>query len=181
MELKLSVMGSGGVGKTCITIQFVRGVFVDNYNPTIEDSFRKIVEVDGCHYHLTILDTAGSQQFTGIRDLYMKDGHGFLFVYAVNSVASFNHMPEFFERLYTVKEKNEGVPVVLIANKIDLPPNERTVTEEEGRALASKFNSSYLESSAKTKQNIQESFIFLIKQITDTTPKPRRRRNCVLF
>jgi len=66
------VLGSGGVGKSAITVQFVQGVFVEKYDPTIEDSYRKNVEVDGSQYLLEILDTAGTEQFTAMRDLYMK-------------------------------------------------------------------------------------------------------------
>ena len=51
-EYKLVVLGSGGVGKSALTVQFVQGIFVEKYDPTIEDSYRKQVEVDGqqCMY-----------------------------------------------------------------------------------------------------------------------------------
>jgi Ras-related protein Rap-1A/Ras-related protein Rap-1B len=48
-------LGSGGVGKSAITVQFVQGIFVEKYDPTIEDSYRKLVEVDGAQYMLEIL------------------------------------------------------------------------------------------------------------------------------
>ncbi|KAH3760661.1 Ras family protein [Pelomyxa schiedti] len=75
---KLVVLGSGGVGKSAITVQFVQGIFVEKYDPTIEDSYRKQIEVDGQACMLEILDTAGTEQFTAMRDLYMKNGHGFV-------------------------------------------------------------------------------------------------------
>jgi small GTP-binding protein len=59
-EYKIVVLGSGGVGKSAITVQFVQGVFVEKYDPTIEDSYRKNCEVDGKQYLLEILDTAGT-------------------------------------------------------------------------------------------------------------------------
>ena len=46
-EYKLVVLGSGGVGKSALTVQFVQGIFVERYDPTIEDSYRKSVELDG--------------------------------------------------------------------------------------------------------------------------------------
>lgn len=46
-EYKIVVLGSGGVGKSALTVQFVQGIFVEKYDPTIEDSYRKQVEVDG--------------------------------------------------------------------------------------------------------------------------------------
>lgn len=56
----LLVLGSGGVGKSALTVQFVQGIFVEKYDPTIEDSYRKQVEVEGQQCMLEILDTAGT-------------------------------------------------------------------------------------------------------------------------
>ena len=46
-DYKIVVLGSGGVGKSALTVQFVQNIFVEKYDPTIEDSYRKQVEVDG--------------------------------------------------------------------------------------------------------------------------------------
>lgn len=62
-EYKIVVLGSGGVGKSALTVQFVQGIFVEKYDPTIEDSYRKQVEVDGQQCMLEILDTAGTVKF----------------------------------------------------------------------------------------------------------------------
>lgn len=59
-EYKIVVLGSGGVGKSALTVQFVQGIFVEKYDPTIEDSYRKQVEVDAQQCMLEILDTAGT-------------------------------------------------------------------------------------------------------------------------
>ena len=63
-EYKIVVLGSGGVGKSALTVQFVQGIFVEKYDPTIEDSYRKQVEVDGSQCMLEILDTAGTVRGT---------------------------------------------------------------------------------------------------------------------
>lgn len=42
-QIKFVVVGSGGVGKSCVTLQFVQGMFIDGHDPTIEDSYQKIV------------------------------------------------------------------------------------------------------------------------------------------
>jgi small GTP-binding protein len=62
--MRLVLLGSGGVGKSCITIRYVQDSFVTEYDPTIEDSYRRQVEVDGQQVMLEILDTAGTEQFT---------------------------------------------------------------------------------------------------------------------
>lgn len=63
-EYKIVVLGSGGVGKSALTVQFVQGIFVEKYDPTIEDSYRKQVEVDAQQCMLEILDTAGTVSFS---------------------------------------------------------------------------------------------------------------------
>ena len=58
-EYHLVVLGSGGVGKSALTVQFVQGLFVESYDPTIEDAYKKQIEVDDKLCSLQILDTAG--------------------------------------------------------------------------------------------------------------------------
>lgn len=70
-EYKIVVLGSGGVGKSALTVQFVQGIFVEKYDPTIEDSYRKQVEVDGQQCMLEILDTAGTVSYCQIISFYL--------------------------------------------------------------------------------------------------------------
>jgi len=88
-EYKVVVLGSGGVGKSALTVKFVTGKFVEKYDPTIEDFYRKEIEVDGAPSVLEILDTAGTEQFSSMRDLYIKNGQGFIVVYSITSVQTF--------------------------------------------------------------------------------------------
>jgi len=88
-EYKVVVLGSGGVGKSALTVTFVTGKFVEKYDPTIEDFYRKEIEVDGAPSVLEILDTAGTEQFSSMRDLYIKNGQGFIVVYSITSVQTF--------------------------------------------------------------------------------------------
>jgi len=70
-EYKIVVLGSGGVGKSALTVQFVQEIFVEKYDPTIEDSYRKQVEVDGQQCMLEILDTAGTVSIFPRRDIHL--------------------------------------------------------------------------------------------------------------
>uniref|UniRef100_A0A8C0Z578 RAP1B, member of RAS onco family n=3 Tax=Caniformia TaxID=379584 RepID=A0A8C0Z578_CANLF len=135
-EYKLVVLGSGGVGKSALTVQFVQGIFVEKYDPTIEDSYRKQVEVDAQQCMLEILDTAGT------------------------------------------------VPMILVGNKCDLE-DERVVGKEQGQNLARQWNNcAFLESSAKSKINVNEIFYDLVRQINRKTPVPgkaRKKSTCQLL
>ena len=75
-EFKVVVLGSGGVGKSALTVKFVSGMFIERYDPTIEDFYRKEIEVDNGPSVLEILDTAGTEQFASMRDLYIKKWTG---------------------------------------------------------------------------------------------------------
>eukprot|EP00051_Salpingoeca_urceolata_P026416 m.477226 g.477226 ORF g.477226 m.477226 type:complete len:185 (+) comp20782_c0_seq1:241-795(+) len=167
-EYKIVVLGSGGVGKSALTVQFVQGIFVEKYDPTIEDSYRKQVEVDGQQCMLEILDTAGTEQFTAMRDLYMKNGQGFVLVYSITSPSTFSDLTDLREQILRVKDAS-SVPIVLVGNKCDLEV-ERNVSKDEGSKLADSFGCTFLEASAKNKINVNEIFFDLVRQVNRSSP-----------
>ncbi|CAG0885628.1 unnamed protein product, partial [Darwinula stevensoni] len=182
-EYKIVVLGSGGVGKSALTVQFVQGIFVEKYDPTIEDSYRKQVEVDGQQCMLEILDTAGTEQFTAMRDLYMKNGQGFVLVYSITAQSTFNDLQDLREQILRVKD-TEDVPMILVGNKSDLE-DERVVGKDQGMNLARSWNCAFLESSAKSKINVTEIFYNLVQQINRKSPEKKtkskkKHRCCVL-
>lgn len=75
--------------------------FIDEYDPTIEDSYRKQVVVDGETCLLDILDTAGQEEYSAMRDQYMRTGEGFLLVFAVNNSKSFEDIKQYREQVGT--------------------------------------------------------------------------------
>ncbi|XP_064115973.1 ras-related protein Rap-1b isoform X4 [Macrobrachium rosenbergii] len=183
-EYKIVVLGSGGVGKSALTVQFVQGIFVEKYDPTIEDSYRKQVEVDGQQCMLEILDTAGTEQFTAMRDLYMKNGQGFVLVYSITAQSTFNDLQDLREQILRVKD-TDNVPMILVGNKCDLE-DERVVGKDQGLNLAKSFSCAFLESSAKAKINVNEIFYDLVRQINRNSPqgqngKTGSKKKCCLL
>ncbi|KAG0372522.1 Ras- protein Rap-1b [Mortierella sp. AD032] len=168
-EYKLVVLGSGGVGKSALTVQFVQSVFVDRYDPTIEDSYRKQVEVDGHQCMLEILDTAGTEQFTAMRDLYMKNGQGFILVFSIIAEATFQELQGLRTQIMEVKE-SRAVPVVLVGNKCDLD-EDRRVSRDRGDALSTEWGGTpFYETSARTRINVDEVFYDLVRLINRQSP-----------
>ncbi|CAI4452357.1 ALI_HP2_G0016700.mRNA.1.CDS.1 [Saccharomyces cerevisiae] len=163
-DYKLVVLGAGGVGKSCLTVQFVQGVYLDTYDPTIEDSYRKTIEIDNKVFDLEILDTAGIAQFTAMRELYIKSGMGFLLVYSVTDRQSLEELMELREQVLRIKD-SDRVPMVLIGNKADLI-NERVISVEEGIEVSSKWGRvPFYETSALLRSNVDEVFVDLVRQI----------------
>uniref|UniRef100_A0A8B9VY86 Small monomeric GTPase n=1 Tax=Anas zonorhyncha TaxID=75864 RepID=A0A8B9VY86_9AVES len=104
-EYKVVVLGSGGVGKSALTVQFVTGTFIEKYDPTIEDFYRKEIEVDSSPSVLEILDTAGTEQFASMRDLYIKNGQGFILVYSLVNQQSFQDIRPMRDQIIRVKSQ----------------------------------------------------------------------------
>ncbi|ESO06541.1 hypothetical protein HELRODRAFT_154062 [Helobdella robusta] len=162
-EYKVVVLGSGGVGKSALTVKFVSGKFVEKYDPTIEDFYRKEIEVDGAPSVLEILDTAGTEQFASMRDLYIKNGQGFVVVYSITSLQTFQDIKTMREQILRVKGRDK-VPILLVGNKCDLSP-QREVQSMEGSALAQLWNCPFIEASAKSTRNVDEVFIEIVREI----------------
>ncbi len=116
----------------------------------IEDCYRKSMEVNGEHVVIDILDTAGTEQFSAMRDMYMREGEtarppgpllrlnivpgdGFVFVYSIVAYSSFNELLDIHEMLDRVTE-GANKPVMLLGNKADLEA-QRMVTRESGRQM----------------------------------------------
>ncbi|CAJ0944939.1 unnamed protein product, partial [Ranitomeya imitator] len=108
--------------------------FVSDYDPTIEDSYTKICNIDGKQTRLDILDTAGQEEFGAMREQYMRTGEGFLLIFAINDRGSFNEISKFHTQILRVKDRDE-FPMILVGNKADLDL-QRQVTKEEALTFA---------------------------------------------
>ncbi|TRY91992.1 hypothetical protein DNTS_013796 [Danionella cerebrum] len=167
---KLVVVGDGGVGKSALTIQFFQKIFVPDYDPTIEDSYLKHTEIDGHWAILDVLDTAGQEEFSAMREQYMRTGDGFLIVFSVTDRASFEHVDRFHQLILRVKDR-DCFPMVLVANKVDLV-HLRKITSEQGREMASKHSITYIETSAKDPpMNVDKAFHELVRVIRQQIPE----------
>jgi len=162
-EYRLVVVGAGAVGKSCLTLKYVQKVFVDVYNPTVEDSYRKQELIDDEPAILDILDTAGQEEYSSVRDHYMKTGQGFVCVYSITSRSSFENIITYRELIQRVKDADE-VPMILVGNKADLEAH-REIPKHEGEALAKKFKIPFMEASAKDGRNVDAVFLELIRMI----------------
>ena len=177
-EYKVVVLGSGGVGKSALTVKFVSGTFMEKYDPTIEDFYRKEIAVDGAPSVLEILDTAGTEQFASMRDLYIKNGQGFVIVYSITSLQTFQDIKNMKESIMRVKGTNR-VPMLLVGNKSDLE-HQREVSSQEGVNLSHVWGCPFLESSARSTQNVNEVFIEIVREM-NIKPQKDRNRCCTIL
>jgi GTPase KRas protein len=190
-EYRCVIIGGGAVGKSSLTIQFIQGYFVDDYDPTIEDSYRKQITVDEEICIINILDTAGQEEYTAMRDQYLRTGEGFVLVYSITSCESFEEIKKYYDRLERIKDV-ESIPLVIAGNKCDLN-DERQVTAEMSQTLAQLWNVPLFETSALTRFNVENIFSAIVremrKQRSKNDPLPKRKssklslqnKDCVLI
>lgn len=188
--LKCVVFGSGSVGKSSIVLRFVTDTFTDEYLPTIEDCYRKTIQINGQTSHLDILDTAGQEEFSSSRDEWVRDGKAFILVYSVTSEQSMKDINSYREHILLVNEGKQVPPMVLVGNKIDLA-NDRQVSTSEGQALAAKYGGiPFLETSAMDGTNCEAVFhqvVRLVREREDqdskqvTTQKPKPKWKCTIL
>jgi len=160
---KVIMVGSGGVGKSALTLQFMYDEFVEDYEPTKADSYRKKVVLDGEEVQIDILDTAGQEDYAAIRDNYFRSGEGFLCVFSITEDDSFQSTQEFREQILRVKG-DSNIPFILVGNKADLT-NSRKVQQATANNRAEQWKVPYVETSAKTRENVDKVFYDLMREI----------------
>ncbi|KAH3745577.1 Ras protein Rap 1b [Pelomyxa schiedti] len=155
--VKICMIGSGGIGtKSALTLVFLQNHFVTEYDPTIEDSYRKSYVLDGQPIIMDITDTAGQEEYSAMRDTYYPHHDVFCVGYSVTSRSSFEDVINFHTAILRVRAASD-YPKVLLGGKCDLEA-ERVVSYDEGVALARQLNCTFLEVSAKTRVNVDTAF-----------------------
>lgn len=130
---------------------------------------------------LEVLDTAGQEEYTALRDQWIRDGEGFVLVYSIASRSSFTRIQRFHNQIQRVKESSAAspsypgspissaapsapVPIMLVGNKSDRV-TEREVSTQEGHALARDLGCEFVEASAKNCINVEKAFYDVVRQL----------------
>jgi len=158
---KVCVLGDGNVGKSALTIRYFQDQFVEDWDPTIEDIYNRKDILNGQMYNLEVQDTAGQQNYSALRDMYIRESQGFAIIFSVCEPTSFDNVESYYQNI----RKHHGLetPILLIANKVDLT-NMRRVTKEQVEEKATRLEIPYKETSAKTKYNVEEAFMHIVEK-----------------
>ncbi|KAF5356359.1 hypothetical protein D9756_004230 [Leucocoprinus leucothites] len=198
---RVAVLGDGGVGKTALAVQtqlavspvtytfFLTCVYdiSETYDPTIEDAYRKQLVVDNRMCFVEVIDTAGQEEYATLRDQWVREGQAFILVYSIASRTTFERLEMFRQSMRRVKRGD--TIFMLVGNKCD-KTYEREVSKEEGAALARQFGCEFLETSAKTAQNVERLFTNLVRALRDAhaakeegqqVPKRKKNKKCIVF
>lgn len=165
-SFKILLIGDSGVGKSSLLLSFFSNT-VQDLSPTIGVDFKlKQITIGGKRMKLTIWDTAGQERFGILTSSYYRGAHGVILVYDVTRRETFNNLSDIWAKEVEVYSTNHECVKVVVGNKVDRD-SDRAVSREEGMALAQKYKCSFLECSAKTRENVQQCFKDLIYKILE--------------
>ncbi|PVU90077.1 hypothetical protein BB559_004802 [Furculomyces boomerangus] len=178
---KIVILGDGGVGKTALTIQLCLNHFIEvrppTYDPTIEDSYRKNVIIDENPCTLEILDTAGQEEYTALRDQWIRNGIGFVLVYSITMRSTFERIVRFKDQISRVKGI-DPIAITLVGNKCD-QTHDREVSYLEGIEASRILGCNFMETSAKTSINVEKAFYDTVRQVrklNNEEPKLKKKK-----
>lgn len=154
---KYIIIGDTGVGKSCLLLQFTDKRFQPVHDLTIGVEFgARMITIDSKQIKLQIWDTAGQESFRSITRSYYRGAAGALLVYDITRRETFNHLGAWLEDAR--QHSNSNMTIMLIGNKSDLD-HRRAVSVEEGKEFAREHGLIFLETSAKTADNVEQAFI----------------------
>ena len=172
---KVILCGDGFTGKTALRKRYMGQGFSFSYLSTIGADFSWAQEtVDDTVYRLQIWDLAGQPSFKNVRSTFYEGAFGALLVYDITRRETFQNLENWIKELF-VNTRQNGVPFVILGNKVDLrEQGVECVPVEEAEEWVNKLNEKYadqhirvtfLETSAKTGHNVREAFTELRKSI----------------
>jgi len=171
-EVRITIMGSGGVGKSALVLRLFSDKFDDTYDPTIEDFYKQPLEVDGKSEMIAVLDTAGQDEFSALQDQWIREGQGILLVYSLDQMKSLDKLKDVFEKICEVKDMDQHdtddpnrTPIAIACNKDDLPESMKVLKPSEGEDVAAEWSVKQFRTSAKTGKNVKEIFLHLVREV----------------
>ena len=182
--IRLIVLGGGGVGKSSCTIYFMKRIFVEEYDPTVEDYHRKQIMFAENPVLVEIIDPTSGEEYCTMRDQFIRHSEGFLIFYSITCNSSFEQVQSFVEKVQRAKDA-DSCPWIMIGNKCDLE-SERQVETHEGEKMAEKYGALFFETSAKFGINVDEAVYALVSEVYQFREKneirvaPKARKQCVI-
>ncbi|KYF39549.1 putative Ras-related protein Rab-5C [Toxoplasma gondii ARI] len=161
---KTVLLGDASVGKSSLVVRFVKNTFSDTMETTIGAAFfTQALQVDGRTVKFEIWDTAGQERFSSLAPMYYRGAAAAIVVYDQSNMASFDRAQVWVQQLQL--SGNSNIVIALAANKMDLP--HKQVDLHLGRQYAEENGLLFIETSAKTGQNVQQLFSMIARRLPE--------------
>ena len=169
LTVKVLILGDVSVGKTNFISQFTQGKFAENYSPTLSFDFQTKIHKtpNGKVIKYQIWDTVGQEKFMSVSQNLLLKVQGIILMYDITNQDSFDHIDTW---LKTIKNCNDNIPIILVANKCD-NDKDRIISFKEGEEIATKNNMIFIEASAQKNINVKETFNKLAEKIINNFQK----------
>ncbi|ESW32335.1 hypothetical protein PHAVU_002G313600 [Phaseolus vulgaris] len=168
LQAKLVLLGDMGTGKTSLVLRFVKGQFSEYQESTIGAAFfTQVLSLNEATVKFDIWDTAGQERYHSLAPMYYRGAAAAIVVYDITSMDSFVRAKKWVREVQ--RQANSSLTMFLVANKADLE-DDRKVCNEEGEEYARESGLSFLETSAKTAQNVNELFYEIAKRLAKANP-----------
>ena len=164
MQFKLVLLGESGVGKSSLAVRFAKGRFHEHHDLTVGTAFlTKTLNLHDTTFKLEIWDTAGQELYRSVAPMYYRKAKAAIVVYDITKRATFERAKKW---VLEVREKEQSALIVLVGNKGDLKQHQM-VESREAATYTEENGLLFMETSAKTGENVEEMFLALSKKLTD--------------
>ncbi|KAH9495211.1 Vacuolar protein sorting-associated protein 21 [Bulinus truncatus] len=161
---RVVLLGDQGVGKSSISLRFLRDEFHEHNAPTIGAAYlTQILKVGEKTVKLDLWDTAGQERFASLAPMYYRTAQGAIVVYDICSKSSFIRAKDWVKELKT--QAPAGTIIMLCGNKIDMANECREVSIEDGVQMAKDKGLIFAEVSAKSGQGVKNIFQAIAEKI----------------
>lgn len=167
---KILLLGGQGVGKTALIKRFKNNLYIDDYEPTIQITTKKVISLNNEYIDLEIVDLEGQTEYTIFSPNKFSFGYnGYMLVYDVTQEKSFELIKNIYDKIEYLSGKTSKILIGAKSdNNLDSSINERQVSTKEGEEFAEKIHCPFIEISSKDNKNIEEAFRKLLIEINKT-------------
>ncbi|XP_066597020.1 ras-like GTP-binding protein RhoL isoform X2 [Prorops nasuta] len=176
--IKITAVGDGMVGKTCMLITYTKKKFPTEYVPTVFDNYADTIYLDQQEFELTLWDTAGQEDYERLRPLSYSNTDCFLLCFSISARSSYENVASKWQP--EIKHYCPDIPIILVGTKGDLRSNESIdiISLRDCKKMCKKIKAAkYVECSAVKQENLEQVFIEAVKAVLKT---PSTKKYCCM-